>query len=306
MPFVQVVHWKPAEAEALMALCRVAGFEAECCPDPAGPAITRWLRARLPDAIVIDLTRLPSHGRELGAWLRETKKTRHIPLIYVDGDAEKVERIQSLLPDAVFTQRSRLRSALKSALRKGAQNAAVPPPAIVRFGERTAAQKIGIKPGMKIEFLEEPAKPQDVTLWFIHDFDGLMSALNRMRRLAPHTRMWMVWRKGARRDVTFHSIVTAGAEVGLALSKLCAVDAVWSAVWLVRCACCRRLPGDAPHRHHKVRRPFAALRRAAYQIDIERSKMPASSSGPAGRGESFVTRCWGNVPCTSAGMSSEP
>ena len=170
----------------------------------------------------------------------------------MDGDAEKVERIQSLLPDAVFTQRSRLRSALKSALRKGAQNAAVPPPAIVRFGERKAAQKIGIKPGMKIavidavagyeellsglpdiEFLEEPAKPQDVTLWFIHDFDGLMSALNRMRRLAPHTRMWMVWRKGARRDVTFHSIVTAGAEVGLALSKLCAVDAVWSAVWLV-------------------------------------------------------------------------
>ena len=253
MPFVQVVHWKPAEAEALVALCRGAGFEAECCPDPAGPAVTRWLRARVPDAIVIDLTRLPSHGRELGAWLRETKKTRHIPLVYVDGEADKVERIKSLLPDAVFTQRSGLRSALKSALRKGARNAALPPPAIVRFGGRTAAQKIGIKRGMKVavidavaeyeellgalpddvEFLEDPAKPQELTLWFLHDFDGLMSALNRMRRLAPRTRMWMVWRKGTRRDVTFHSIVTAAAEVGLALSKLCAVDAVWSAVWLV-------------------------------------------------------------------------
>ncbi len=239
MPFVQVVHWKPAEAE--------------CCPDPTGPAVTRLLRARLPDAIVIDLTRLPSHGRELGAWLREPKKTRHIPLVYVDGEADKVERIKSLLPDAVFTPRSRLLSALKSALRKGVQNAALPPLAIVRFRGRTAAQKIGIKPGMKvavidavagyeelpgalpddIEFLKDPAKPLDVTLWFIHDFDGLMSALDRMRRLAPRTRMWMVWRKGARRDITFHSIVAAGAEVGLALSKLCAVEAVWSAVWLV-------------------------------------------------------------------------
>ena len=247
MPFVQVIHWKPEEAAGLLEACRAAGVEAECRPP-------QQLRQRLPDAVVIDLTRLPSHGREVGAWLRETKKTRHIPIIYVDGEPEKVERIRSVLPGAIFTSRSRLRSALQSALRKGAQNAALPPPAIVRFGGRTAAQKIGIKAGMKVaamdavagyeellgalpdevEFFEDPAKPQDLTLWFIHDFDGLMSSLAGMRRLASRTRLWIVWRKGANRHVTYNSILKAGGEVGLVLSKLCAVNDTWSAVWLVQ------------------------------------------------------------------------
>ena len=184
MPFVQVIHWKPEEAAGLVEACRASGVEAECRP-------LQMLRQRLPDAVVIDLTRLP----------------------------------KSVLPDAIFTPRSRLRSGLQSALRKGAQNAALPPPAMVRFGGRTAAQKIGIKAGMKVaaidavagyeellgalphevEFLEDPVKPQDLTLWFIHDFDGLLS-----------------------------SLLKAGGEVGLALSKLCAVNDTWSAVWLVQ------------------------------------------------------------------------
>jgi hypothetical protein len=43
---------------------------------------------------------------------------------------------------------------------------------------------------------------------------------------------------------------------------------------------------------------------ARYQATIARSNRPAKSSGLAGRGESFVTRCCGTVPSTSAGMSA--
>lgn len=226
MAFVHVIHWKPEEAAGLVEACCASGVDAECRPP-------QQLRQRLPDAVVIDLTRLPSHGREVGAWLRETKKTRHIPIIYVDGEPEKVERIRSVLPGAIFTSRSRLRSALQSALRKGVQNAALPPPVIVRFGGRTAAQKIGIKAGMKVaamdaaagyeelpgalpdevDFYEDPAKPQDLT---------------------PQTRLWIVWQKGANKHVSYNSILKAGGEVGLSLSKLCAVNDTWSAVWLVQ------------------------------------------------------------------------
>ena len=247
MAFVQVIHWKPAEAADLVAACQAAGFEAACSAEP------RVLRERVPAAVVIDLTQLPSHGREVGVWLRQAKKTRHVPIVYVDGDPEKVGRIRAMLPDAVFTSRARLHGELKSAVRKGIPNPAVPPPDIVRFGGRSAAQKIGIKAGMTVglidaapdyqallgalpegvEFLEEPAKPQALTLWFLHYFDGVMNALDGMRRVAARTRLWMVWRKGGKREVTFYSILTAAAEVGLALSKLCAVNAEWSAVWLV-------------------------------------------------------------------------
>ena len=61
-----------------------------------------------------------------------------------------------------------------------------------------------------------------------------MSSLAGMRRLAPRTRLWIVWRKGANRHVTYNSILKAGGEVGLVLSKLCAVNEEWSAVWLVQ------------------------------------------------------------------------
>src|SRR5262249_3611591 len=131
-------------------------------------------------------------------------------------------------------------------------NPAMPPPAIVRFGLRTAAQKIGIKPEMSVavmnapldyeallgdmpegvELVEESPRPLPITLWFTHDFDGLLSDLDAMRRLAPRTRLWIVWQKGTNNGVTFNSIMTVGREIGLALSKLCAVNESWAAVWL--------------------------------------------------------------------------
>ena len=41
-----------------------------------------------------------------------------------------------------------------------------------------------------------------------------------------------------------------------------------------------------------------------HQATMAFSKSLAKSSGPAGRGESLVTRCWGSVPSTSRGMSA--
>ncbi len=41
-----------------------------------------------------------------------------------------------------------------------------------------------------------------------------------------------------------------------------------------------------------------------YQYVIASSNIPVRSCSSAGRGDSFVTRCCGRVPCTSAGMSS--
>ncbi len=45
--------------------------------------------------------------------------------------------------------------------------------------------------------------------------------------------------------------------------------------------------------------------RLSYQAIIADSKSCASSSGPAGRGDNFVTRCCGNVPSTSVPMSDD-
>ncbi len=70
---------------------------------------------------------------------------------------------------------------------------------------------------------------------------------------------------------------------------------------------------DQPRHPHNGGRPI--LRRLLnvgdpsvssppHQATMASSKSLAKSSGPAGRGESLVTRCWGSVPSTSRGMSA--
>ena len=58
-------------------------------------------------------------------------------------------------------------------------------------------------------------------------------------------------------------------------------------------------------RRRQGRRDWASTG-PAYQYFIASSNRADNSSSPASRGDSLVTRCWGRVPCTRAGMSSGP
>ena len=69
----------------LVPLGRTAGFKANGAVSnvsltPSSLLSTlRELRSTPPDAVVIDLSRLPSHGREFAVALRGSKATRHVP-----------------------------------------------------------------------------------------------------------------------------------------------------------------------------------------------------------------------------------
>ncbi len=43
----------------------------------------------LPEALVISLDRLPSHGRQYAQWFLEAKKRQHIPIVFCGGLPEK-------------------------------------------------------------------------------------------------------------------------------------------------------------------------------------------------------------------------
>ena len=148
MPRVRIIHWKPEEAAPLVQACRQGGMEAEYdTGDVSGAAVGRALRQNPPDVVVIDLSRLPSHGREIAVWMRSVKATRHIPIVFVNGEAEKVEKVREILPDAAFTTTARVRSAVAAACRKRVQDPVQPPTMMERFKTRTAAEKLGIKEG---------------------------------------------------------------------------------------------------------------------------------------------------------------
>jgi hypothetical protein len=254
MPRVRIIHWRPEEARPLIDAVRGAGFEPEYDGDANGPGISRAIRASLPDAVAIDLSRLPSHGREVGIWLRGLKYTRHIPLVFVNGEKEKLERVRRDLPDAIYTTTEGVGAALKSACRRKVRDAVVPAQMMDRYKEKTTAEKLGVKPGSSIavvngprgyaailgplpesvEVIEDPEEVHPVTVWFIVDEAALLEALPRMRSIAGKTKLWIIWRKGPQGRISQNAIRETAIDAGLVDYKICSLDGQWSGILFAR------------------------------------------------------------------------
>ena len=70
-----------------------------------------------PAAIVIDLDRLPSHGRAVAAALRSSASTRCIPIVFAGGIEEKIAAAREELPDAVFSPWKSAAATIRKALK---------------------------------------------------------------------------------------------------------------------------------------------------------------------------------------------
>ena len=108
--------------------------------------------------LVIDLGRLPSHGRDVGVSMRQTRATRGIPLVFVDGDPEKVEPIRQLLPDAVYTDWPNIQPALRHAIANPPSQPVVLKSSLAGYSGTPLPRKLGIKPGYAVAL---PGAPDD-------------------------------------------------------------------------------------------------------------------------------------------------
>jgi CheY-like chemotaxis protein len=251
MSRVRLLHWNAQEAGAYLELLRTAGYDVEYEHD-FRPGMMRSWRESPPDAFVIDLSRLPSHGREIATALRQSPVTRRIPIVFCEGAEDKVRRIRSELPDAVYCGAATLRFALKRAIAKPPRNPIKPAAMMDRYVSRTAAQKLGIKESSSVslidpprdyikvlgelpagvELIEEPHASAPVTLCFVRDPHSLQRTLSRVRILAGATKLWIVWPKGGSQasGVTERSVREHALELGLVDYKICSVNEVWSAM----------------------------------------------------------------------------
>ena len=120
------------------------------------------------------------------------------------------------------------------------------------------AQKLGIKPGTRlyaknappdyrkllgplpedIAFLTRPGTQLDLIHLFVRTRAELAQALARFDRVMPDDGMiWVSWPKkasGVQTDVTEDTIREVALPKGLVDVKVCAVDATWSGLKLVR------------------------------------------------------------------------
>lgn len=253
---VRLIHWKPEEAQVRMAQLEAAGYHAEFSPLPPQDLFRR-LKSDPPEAIVIDLTRMPSHGREVAIALRRAKATRHVPIVFAEGDPEKVARIRALLPDAVYTPWNRIRSALKRAIAKPPAVPLSPPQMMERYAATPLVKKLGIKSGKAVALIDAPrsfeqtlgALPEgatlddglsarfDLAIWFVRSADDLRRGIGRMSARIGGSTLWVAWPKktsGIATDLTQQLVRETGLQMGLVDYKICAIDATWSGLAFVR------------------------------------------------------------------------
>ena len=246
---VVVVHYEAAEAAALADRLRREGIAAEPYTR-VGPRGFRELAAAPPDAILIDLMRMPSYGKAMGGALRKTKGTRAIPIVFLEGDPEKTARVRELLPDAVFASLPRLAPALKRAARTAPAEPVVP-----ESREVPAGQKLRIPEGATVSLIGAPegfdaaldgaratsSRDGEIVLLFARTVAAIGRELPALAKLLPGRRLWVLWPKRTSRaagDLTLPRIHEACAPLGLVAYKTCSVDATWSAAAVSR----RRTP----------------------------------------------------------------
>src|SRR5262249_56395877 len=101
MSVVRLVCWKEELAQERSRILKQAGIPVDASPLVPGGGIGQ-LRALDPAAVLIDLDRLPSHGREVAVAMRQSKALRRVPIVFAGGPEGKDVRIRPALPDALL------------------------------------------------------------------------------------------------------------------------------------------------------------------------------------------------------------
>src|SRR5215212_10649907 len=99
--YLRLVHWGEQEVAERIERLEALGYAVDGTV-PGTSIGVRRLTADPPRAFVIDLGRLPSHGREVARSLRQSKALRTVPIVFVDGRPDKRAVAEDEFPDASF------------------------------------------------------------------------------------------------------------------------------------------------------------------------------------------------------------
>ena len=250
MTRVRLVHWNEDEARRRVAQLEAVGCSVEFEPLPDQESMRR-LGETAPEAILIDLSRLPAQGRDLGIWLRQRTTTRNVPLVFLGGAPDKVERIRSLLPDATYAGWEGVDRAVAAALSNPPSDPVVPESAFPGYSDTPLPKKLGIKPGFTVALVGAPEdfdmtlgslpegaqlRPsgrgkRDLTVCFVTSRRDLTRRVAALVRASEQGHVWIAWPKktsGIDTDLTQAEVRRTGLDSGLVDFKICAIDETWS------------------------------------------------------------------------------
>jgi len=256
MKRVRLVHWNVDEARGRLDRLTAEGYRVDWEPRP-GPDLFKKLTADPPGAVVIDLSRLPSGGRDLALEVRHRRSTRHVPLVFVEGAAEKVELVRALLPDAVYTTWSDIGPALRQAIAKPPSDPVVPASRMAGYAGVPLAKKLGITKGTIVSLVDAPESfaaqlgdlppgvvlrdglrgRSDVVVWFARSQKAMRRRMDLIASRAAGSPVWIAWPKkssGVESDLTQQTVRRAAEAAGLVDYKIIAIDSTWSGLLFTR------------------------------------------------------------------------
>jgi CheY-like chemotaxis protein len=250
MPRVKLIHWKAEEIEERAKILRESGYEVDSNLE-GGSQLFRHLGENPPAAIIIDLSRLPSQGRDFGLMIRKRKTTRNIPLVFAGGDQEKVKGVQKLLPDASYTSWEEISTTLKCAITNPPAEPIVHESTFAGYAGKPLVEKLGIKVKMTVSIVSSPddfdktlgslpsgvnvhlgeIEECDLTIWFCRSQRELVDQINTITAQARSGPVWIAWPKkksGEKSDLTQTFVRQTGLGNNLVDYKISSFDETWS------------------------------------------------------------------------------
>ncbi len=254
---VLLIHQNPVEAsERAKTLC-AAAYDVTVIV-PQGLKFLRDVRRAIPDAIVIDVERLPSVGRDIGIALRMAKSTRNLPMVFAGGVSEKIAGIRMSLPDAWYAPWPKVAAVLKRAMAsRPIADPVVPRSIFEPYSGTPLLKKLGIKPNSSIalidapdgfsktlgrlpegaKLIDKPSRDCSLTIWFVRSSKELNRRIKRIATNLNDGLIWVAWPKKTSAivsDLSQLSVRAAGLARGLVDFKVCAIDATWSGLLFKR------------------------------------------------------------------------
>ena len=252
---VLLVHWNEAEAEERAQKLEKLGHTPRIMFDRNSETIQR-IRRFPPDIFLIDLSRLPMHGREIAAYFRRQKSTRQIPILFVGGDADRIASARKLLPDAQFAEWKGIKTAIAKSLRSVPINPVVPA-TMAGYSGSPLPKKLGVRDGHSVALINAPdrferkleplppsaqisedANGANVAILFAESEAILVRDFRPLAKSLPEKMaLWNAWPKqtsGIATDLKENVVREFGLASGWVDYKVCAIDETWSGLCFAR------------------------------------------------------------------------
>jgi CheY-like chemotaxis protein len=232
------------------------GYEVDYEPYP--PKALKQLRNNPPAAVIIDLSRLPSQGRDIAVNILHAKATRNIPIIFVEGDSQKVHQIKTHVPDAIYTHYDQIGQALTKAFTDPPKVKQIPKSIFEPYEQTSLAKKLGIRPNSRIVLVDPPddftktlgelpqnvtiknrlSNKSDIVILFAAKQERLRSQIiGIINELPLGGKLWIAWQKQESEtatSVTQATVRKTGLALGLVDYKICRIDSEWTALLFTR------------------------------------------------------------------------